>query len=46
MIEVTEVSIAELRADGCVIHSEWEKVPTRFNPKGVRVLRYWLLRGA
>ena len=35
-------TIAELRADGCVIHSEWEKVPTRHNPKGVRVLRYWL----
>lgn len=39
-------TIAELRADGCVIHSEWEKVPTRHNPKGARVLRYWLLRGA
>lgn len=35
-------TIAELRADGCVIHSEWETVPTRFNSKGVRVLRYWL----
>lgn len=35
-------TVAELRGDGCLIHSEWEKVPTRFNPKGVRVLRYWL----
>lgn len=35
-------TVAALRAEGCVIHSEWETVPTRFNPKGVRVLRYWL----
>ncbi|WP_449191880.1 hypothetical protein [Thauera sp.] len=35
-------TVAVLRAEGCVIHSEWERVPTRFNPRGVRVLRYWL----
>ena len=39
-------TIAELRADGCVIHSEWEVVPTRFNPRGVRVLRYWMTEHA
>ncbi|CAL94483.1 hypothetical protein [Azoarcus olearius] len=33
-------TIAALRAAGCAIHSEWETVPTRFNPRGVRVLRY------
>lgn len=36
-------TIAELRADGCIFHSEWEMVPTRFNPNGARVLRYWLI---
>lgn len=35
-------TIAELRAEGCSIHSQWETVPTRHNPKGARVLRYWL----
>ena len=35
-------TVAELRADGCAIRSQWEVVPTRFNPRGVRVLRYWL----
>lgn len=33
-------TVAALRAEGCVIHSEWERVPTRFNKRGVRVLRY------
>lgn len=35
-------TIAELRADGCDIHSEWERVPSRFNKRGVRCKRYWL----
>jgi hypothetical protein len=35
-------TVAALRAEGCVIHSEWERVPTRFNKRGVRVLRYWM----
>lgn len=24
------------------LHQEWERVPSRFNPDGVRVCRYWL----
>lgn len=35
-------TVAALRAEGCVIQSAWERVRTRHNPKGVRVLRYWL----
>lgn len=33
-------TIAKLRERGEAIHSEWEVVPTRYNPGGVRVLRY------
>ena len=28
---------------GARLHQEWETVPTRYNPDGVRVYRYWLL---
>lgn len=39
-------TIAELRKDGCDIYSRPEIVPTKFNSRGVRVLRYWLIKGA
>lgn len=32
-------SVSALRADGNLIHGEWERVPTRFGKKA-RVLRY------
>lgn len=38
-------TVAVLRQDGFVIHGEWEVVPTRFNPRGVRVKRYRLVGG-
>ena len=38
-------TIAVLRAQGEIIFSQWETVPTRFNPDGVKVLRYWLGKG-
>ena len=31
---------------GDKLRQEWETVPTRFNPDGVRVYRYWLVEGA
>ena len=31
---------------GDKLRQEWETVPTRFNPAGVRVYRYWLVEGA
>lgn len=33
-------TVSALRATGHAIDSSWERVPTRFNPAGVRVLRY------
>lgn len=38
-------TVAALRQDGYVIHGEWEVVPTRFSPRGVRVKRYRLVGG-
>lgn len=33
-------TVAQLREDGFDIHDEWETVPTRYCPRGVRVKRY------
>lgn len=38
-------TVAALREDGFDIHDEWEVVPTRYNPRGVRVKRYRCLGG-
>ena len=38
-------TVAALRERGIAISSRWEVVPTRYNPKGVRVLRYWIAEG-
>lgn len=38
-------TVAALRQDGFVIHDEWETIPTRFSPRGVRVKRYRLVGG-
>ncbi len=37
-------TVAELRRDGFVFHSEWEAVPTRAG-RPARVLRYRIIRG-
>ena len=34
-------TIAALRKRGVSVWGEWETVPTKYNPKGVRVMRYW-----
>ena len=34
-------TIAAIRKHGVSVSNEWETVPTRYNPKGVRVMRYW-----
>lgn len=35
-------TVARLRETGALINSAWETVPTRYCPRGVRVLRYWI----
>jgi len=40
-------TVAVIRAMfGGRLVQRWEKVPTRFNPDGVRVLRYWIVSTA
>ena len=39
-------TVAALRAYGRVIWSQWEVVPTRYNPDGVRCKRYWIVEAA
>lgn len=36
-------TVAQLREDGFNIHDEWEIVPTRYCPRGVKVKRYWMV---
>lgn len=33
-------TVAQLREDGFDIRDEWETIPTRYTPRGVRVKRY------
>lgn len=36
-------TVAKIRESfGAKLRQQWEIVPTRYNPSGVRVLRYWL----
>ena len=36
-------TVSDLRQAGFIVHSAWETVPSRFSPRGVRVLRYRVL---
>jgi hypothetical protein len=38
-------TVAKLREYGYQLHGEWEVVPTRYSPKGVRVKRYRVIGG-
>jgi len=40
-------TVADLRKTyGDKLIQRWERVPSRFNPDGVRVCRYWIVGGA
>ena len=34
-------TVSALRKRGVSVWGEWETVPTKYNPKGVCVMRYW-----
>ncbi len=34
-------TVAAIRRHGVSVWGEWETVPTKYSPKGVRVMRYW-----
>lgn len=38
-------TVSKLREGGFAIHDEWEIVPTKYTPRGVRVKRYRCLGG-